>query len=554
MRILLYPLILFSTLLGNTAANDVRDDPATANRPNILLIMADDLGYSDIGCFGGEIPTPHLDTLAARGRRLAGLKTAPKCAPSRAMLLSSNDNHVAGYGRMFIHPHDYRFEGLPGYERNLSDRIVTFPVLLQEAGCYTCVAGKWHQGMAPSSDPAQQGFDDSWVLLDGAANHFNSKGTGLSEDRRVAHFSQNGQPVAYPTGTFSSTWYADQMIGYLNAHGKRQDERPFFAFLSFTAPHWPLQVPEEYRNLFRGHYDQGYDQLRADRLASQQRMGIVDTTVVLSTGAKDVPAWTDLTTEEQRDQSRRMELYAAMVHHMDQQIGRVVQVLRDHEQLDNTLIVFLSDNGADGVDFYEIPKNGRWVRTQYDNSYETMGSPTSFVCYGPGWAQASMSPRRGFKNFTLEGGISAPFLVAGPGISATPEVHSETFSIQDLGATFLDIVGVDYPEVHRGRTVVPMRGRSVWELWQGQPSYQDTSRVFATEMAEMAYVRQGSWKINSVRQADQNIFSLYHLPTDPGEQQDMSERFPDKKAALMQKWEEFKKEAGVQFLPRGEDE
>ena len=175
-----FPFVLVVlTLVGQANATPA---DTTAPRPNILLIMADDLGYSDIGCFGGEIPTPNLDAIAARGRRLAGLKTAPKCAPSRAMLLSGNDNHVAGYGRMFIHPHDYRFEGLSGYERNISDRIVTFPVLLQQAGYYTCVAGKWHQGMAPSSDPAQQGFDNSWVLLDGAANHFNSKGTGISED------------------------------------------------------------------------------------------------------------------------------------------------------------------------------------------------------------------------------------------------------------------------------------------------------------------------------------------------------------------------------------
>ena len=240
-------------------------------------------------------------------------------------------------------------------------------------------------------------------------------------------------------------------------------------------------------------------------------------------------------------------------NHLDIQIGRIVETLRDNNQLDNTLIVFLSDNGADGVDFYDIPVNGRWVRSQYDNAYENMGSPTSFVCYGEGWgASVDVAPGGVLRTTPWKEAFRPPFVIAGPGIEASPEVHQEAFSIQDLSATFLELAGVQYPTTHNGRPVVPIRGQSAWPLWQGKSIQQDTARIFATEMAEMAYVQQGPWKINSVRQADQNIFSLYNLEADSGEQHDVSEQYPDQKTALMRAWEGFKQEVGVIFLKREE--
>ncbi|MEZ5043975.1 MAG: sulfatase-like hydrolase/transferase [Saprospiraceae bacterium] len=516
-------------------------------RPNILLILLDDLGYSDLGCFGGEIPTPNLDALAAEGVRFSGFRTAPMGGPSRAQLMTGNDNHISGHGRM-LNPLHEAYRGIPGYEYEFSKQVVSFPTLLQDAGYYTCITGKWNLGIKAQSNPKQQGFEDSWVLLEDASNYYNNIGLGLYGSDTITHFTSNGLSAPYPEGTFATDFYTDQIISYLNKNA--HDSRPFFAMAAYTAPHWPLQPPREYINKYKGFYEEGYDVLREKRFKGLQEKGIIPADRLLPVRINTFKPWFTLFFEEQRRESREMELYAALVNHLDDNIGRLIKNLKELGLYENTIIIVASDNGAGPENVFEHPVLGSFIRNQYDNTYENMGYPNSFVSYGNGWAQAAMAPFNGYKGQAYEGGIAAPLIVKGKMLQGPGSVKHEHLSILDLAPTFLDIAGATYPQEYKGQALAPLRGHSLFPYWKGEvKAPHDAEAVFALEHRGQAYVQKGTWKIvNPGGAYDNSRFQLFDLATDPGERFDLSYQNPQKKAELLAEWEKFKASVGIQFV------
>jgi arylsulfatase A-like enzyme len=323
--------------------------PAVAqDRPNILVIVTDDLGWSDLGAFGGEVDTPNLDRLALSGVRFTGFHTAPTCSPTRSMLLSGVDNHEAGLGTMAEMQLPTQ-KAKPGYEGYLNDRVASIPELLGAGGYYTVMAGKWHLGLTDERSPAARGFDRSFALLQGLGNHFGADQDGAwRAGDLAADYREDGKLTRLPDGAYSSDYFADKLIAYLGApRPAGKANQPFFAYLAFSAPHWPLQAPRDLIAKYKGRYDAGPEALREQRLARQKALGLVprDAKPFALTG---VTPWASLTAEERAIQARKMEVYAAMVDRVDQDVGRVLDSLEKSGQLDNTLILFTSDNGPEG--------------------------------------------------------------------------------------------------------------------------------------------------------------------------------------------------------------
>ncbi len=507
--------------------------------PNILLIVADDLGYADLGCYGGDISTPHLDSLARDGVRFSRFHTAPMCAPTRAMLLSGNDNHIAGMGVQSLVTKEF------GYEGRLTDRVIAIPGLLREAGYYTCMAGKWHLGLDSAANPHHKGFDHSFALLDGAGNHYTNQsalGAGFS------HYTEDGAPVLWKEGTYSTDFYTDKLMEYIDRN--REGRKPFFAYAAFTSPHWPLQVDRAYREKYRGRYDAGYEALRQQRLESLKKAGLITGDARLPELHESVIPWDSLSEEEQKKEARKMELYAGMVDNLDHNIGRLLDHLKDIGEYENTLIVFMSDNGAAYRDFIHAP-GLEVLRDYYNDDYERMGRADSYISYGPQWAEAGTSPFRYFKDYATQGGIQTPLIVCGPGISRRHEICHELATVQDLAPTFYELAGITYPDSFQGHPVYPLKGSSLMPYLSGESDeIHGTDYVFALEHVGHAMLRKGNWKItNVIRPFDPAHFALYDLSADPGEQDDLKEREPEKYEELLKEWARFSEEIRLQTPP-----
>lgn len=506
-------------------------DKEGTRHPNILLLVADDLGYSDLGSYGSNIDTPNLDQLAGDGLRLSRFHTAPLCAPSRAMLLSGNDNHVAGMGSQF------RDTDFWGYEGHLTDRIATIPQLLRQAGYHTYITGKWHLGGKESQLPPSKGFDRSFVLHQGAANHYNN--TGLSQSFRTADYSVDGQPVSWPEGEYSTQVYTDSLIKYIKEN--KDSGSPFFAYAAYTSPHWPLQVDESFWQKYEGDFDQGYKKLREQRLASLKEAGMVAEDQKLPPLHEKVRPWDKLSPREKKREARKMELYAGMVDNLDHHIGRVIQMLKDIGEYKNTVIVFMSDNGAAGEDFYNHP-NADFLRSKYDNSLENMGTPRSFVSYGPPWAEAGSAPFRYFKGYTYEGGIVAPMIIRSPTMETGGDIYDGFTILTDLAPTFYEIAGVSYPDSLDGSPIRPLPGTSLTPILQG-----DTAKIGSRDNAWIMehegrlLVRKGDWKLVSKEWVDTTNFELYNLARDPSESHNVKDQHPGKFQELIEEWKEYKR-------------
>jgi arylsulfatase A-like enzyme len=353
-------LLLIIVSIHNPAQAQLKKN----NRPNILLIVADDLGYTDLGCYGGDIKTPNIDLLASKALLFTNFHTAPLCAPTRSMVLSGNDNHLAGMGSMFSVKGTTR-EGKPGYEQHLTNRIVTVAQLLKDGGYQTFMAGKWHLGSEDAYIPYAKGFEKSFALLNGGANHFNNDQIFVNEPPQ---YRSDNKTVLFPEGKFSTDVYTEKMIGFIK---NGQEDKPFFGYLTYTAPHWPLQLPADYIDKYKGKFGLGYDSLRVIRFNKQKAIGIVPANAVLGPRNSAIKPWTQLSPEEKKTESRKMELYAAMVDNLDEHIGRLIAFLKGSNQFDNTVIVFMSDNGAAAEDFYNDPQgSGPFLRKHYDNRYQ----------------------------------------------------------------------------------------------------------------------------------------------------------------------------------------
>ncbi|MDJ0905954.1 MAG: arylsulfatase [Woeseiaceae bacterium] len=510
------------------------------NRPNILLIVADDLGYADLGSFGSDIQTPNIDALATEGIRFTQFHTAPYCAPTRAMLLSGNNNHVAGMasqGRDGLL--DYP---VPGYENSLSDRIVPFPRLLQAAGYHTYTVGKWHLGLDDGASPRAAGFSRAFNLLQGAGTHFDEIGYSANPSK----FRLNDDLVSYPVGRYSTEVYTDQLIEFIEQD--RHDGRPFFAFAAYTSPHWPLQVPDDYLDLYAGQYDDGYDALRVRNFEALKAAGIIPEQSALPPRNEAITPWEQLDEQQRRRESRKMELYAAMVDNLDDHVGRLLDYLRDSGLYDNTLIIFMSDNGAAGEDFYNEGRFVEHLQAHFDNAYEKMGTAESFVSYDDPWAEAGSAPFMRRKGYTRQGGIVAPMIAAGPGVHASGQIDASYLTVMDLAPTFLELAGATYPD---DGSVAPMLGESMNAFLAGEAdAVHDDSYVTTLYHWGRAYLRQGDWKIANLEgpfsEAD---FALFNLAEDPGETTDLADVHPEKYAELIELWRQRRLELGI-ILPQ----
>jgi arylsulfatase len=531
-------LLVFSSSiwLGLAEAKDTK--------PNILLIVADDLGYSDIGSFGGEIATPTLDDLANEGLQLTNFHVLPSCSPTRSVLLSGMDNHRAGLGTMG-EVKTPEMEGHLGYAGYLNFEVAALPEVLKAGGYHTYMAGKWHLGSEEETSPHARGFEETFILAPGGGSHWSDR-KPLSPPQLMV-YRRNGKPVAsLPDDFYSTRYYTDVLLQFIDQNKK--DGKPFFAYLSYTAPHDPLHAPKAYIDKYKGKYDEGWDVLRAKRLQRLKDLGIVNKDAKPFPRLPSVKAWDQMSLEERREAARDMEVYAAMIDYMDEQIKRVFDYLKAIGEYENTLIVFFSDNGANGAPRTVYPGQTEEFLSSFDNSLENRGLKNSFIEPGSGWAQVSMVPSRMFKAFTSEGGIKSPLLVKLPGRMANAGTMNHSFiHVRDIMPTMLDLAGVTHSEHFQGRKVRPMQGRSVLDMVAGkvESPYAGASQV-GYELFGLKAFFVGDWKILRMpKPFGTGEWELFDLKRDPAEMIDLGEQHPRKLEEMITLWEQYKIENRV---------
>jgi arylsulfatase len=515
---------------------------AAAKRPNILFILADDLGYADLGVFGSEIPTPNLDALATDGMLLTDFYAGMTCSPTRAMLMSGTDNHVAGLGVMGKPTREDQ-KGQPGYEGYLNFRVASLADLMTDAGYNTYMAGKWHLGEEVETGPRARGFKRSFVSLDGAAH----LGGWDWRGPQPAKYRDGDEIVNVGDDWYTTRDYTQKMLGYLEQD--RALGKPFFAYLAYTAPHWPLQAPKESIAKFKGWYDAGYEALYAKRFARQQELGLVAKDAQPIDNARFKPRWSTLSAAEKKLESRRMEIFAAMVSDLDTYVGEVIAYLKKSGQYDNTFIMFMSDNGAE-PDRRDLKEPiSKFIGKEYDQSLDNIGSATSYVMYGPNWASAGATPFNRHKFTGFEGGVHVPAFVHFPGKVARGVRSAAMGTVMDLLPTFLDIAGTRHPgATYRGKQVLPPRGTSLLPVFYGTAQgVHATDEIFGWELFGQRSVRQGNWKLvwDQAEPAAQRRWYLYDLRTDPAEQHDLSKSNPAQLQTMQQVWERYGRETGV---------
>ena len=523
------------------------DRPTTeTRRPNILLLVADDLAYSDLGVLGSEIRTPNLDALARDGRILTNFHVSPACSPTRAMLFSGTDSHLAGLGSMAGELDDNQ-KGQPGYEGYLSDRVVSVASLLRDAGYQTYMAGKWHLGVEEPQGPHRRGFERSFALLSGGASHF-SDALPLTESDAPAPYREDGRPARLPEDFYSTNFYTDRLIEYIR--DGLENERPFFAYAAYTSPHWPLQVPDDELDRYRGVYDGGWDELRRKRQAGLENLGLVATESRTTPRLPWVAEWGSLASEEQRRESRKMELYAAMVENLDANIGRLIDFLQESGVYDDTFVLFFSDNGAEGNPIQHLAGE-EWLARRFDDRLENMGRRDSYVFYGPGWAQATTAPYRYFKTFPTEGGIRVPAIVRFRGAGTAAPFQDAFASVMDVAPTLLDLAGASRPgSRYEGRDVLPMKGVSLLPFLEGKAeSVHETDYVTGWELFGRRAIRQGDWKLVWLGEPyGDGQWGLYDVAEDPAESNNLALEHPDRVRELETLWDAYAKDNGV-ILP-----
>lgn len=491
--------------------------------PNIVVILVDDMGFSDVGCYGSEIPTPNLDALAAGGLRFTQFYNTGRCCPSRASLLTGLYSHQAGVGHMV------EDLGLPGYRGFLNDRCVTIADVLRGAGYFTAMSGKWHVGQSHGAAPWQRGFDRS---LNAPAGGFYYAASPRAE------LFLNGRKLANDAPELPKDWYTTDMwtdFGIRFIDEALTAKKPFFLYLAHNAPHFPLQAPAEDIARFRGKYMLGWDKLRQQRHAKQIELGIMDKAWPLSPRPKEVKAWDALTPEEKDRFDHIMAIYAAVMSHMDQSVGRLVAALRERGVLDNTLILFMSDNGGNAEAGPEGTLKG-----------DPPGSAASSVYCGQSWATLENTPLRRYKHFNHEGGIATPLIAHWPaGIAAKGELRSQPGHLIDIMATCVDVGGAKYPTEFEGRKILPMEGRSLRPAFANRPIRRPDAFYWEHEGNAAVRVRE----LKLVRAGRNGPWELYNLETDRTELHDVAAEQPQGAKELAAMWEAWAQRANVKPYP-----
>lgn len=545
-------LSMFALSTGQSPAQESGQTSKQKKRPNILLIVADDLGYSDLGSYGGEIKTPVLDKLAQQGVRYTDFYVSPTCSVTRSMLLSGTDNHVAGLGNMWELNAPNQI-GKPGYEGVLNKRVASVAELLRDNGYHTYMVGKWHLGLKPDQIPHARGFERDFSTLVGGGSHFNDR-WNIEWQIPKMPYTEDGRPVKkLPEDFYSTKAYTDKTIQFIEEG--RKDNKPFFAYMAYTAPHGPLHLPDDWLRRYKNRYDEGWDGIRQQRLARMQQMGIVDKGVNVADRLFFLPRSTGFTPAVRVMLGRKMELYAGMVEYMDDQIGRVFGYLKDIGEYDNTVVIFISDNGAEGNDVRAMFA-GRVGTMGFlhamnnfaENNHNSLGRKGTYAEYGPAWAQVSMAPFRLYKGLVAEGGTRSPLIVSGPGVKGAGELNKKAIlHVMDIVPTVLELAGVQHPSTYKGRKIAPMQGKSWVRMLAGRTqSPRGASDWLGWELFGNRAIRQGDWKISwHYKPFGTWDWQLFNLVTDPGEQYDLSNKFPKKRKELIALWDKYVKMNGV---------
>jgi arylsulfatase A-like enzyme len=494
-----------------------------SSRPNIILIMVDDMGYSDLGCYGSEIPTPNVNSLAENGLRLTQFYNAARCCPTRASLMTGLYPHQAGIGDM-VGP-KYDSEAYQGY---LNDKCVTIAEVLKEAGYTTLMSGKWHVGEDKPHWPTDRGYDRYFGIISGGGNYFDitkTKWPGIT--RKMAKDDQRFHPPK--EGFYMTSFITENAVNFLDEYGGQ--DNPFFMYVAYTAPHWPLHALPEDIEKFLGKYKMGWDELRKQRYKRMIEMGIIDEKWQLSPRDKEAMSWEDV--EDKENMDRRMAVYAAQIYRMDIGVGEILSKLKESGKEDNTLVLFLSDNGAcheAGPLGFDNRKNG-----------VPIGGVDSYASYGRSWSNAGNTPFRMHKHWTHEGGISTPLIARWPNtIKQKGELTSQPGHIVDIMTTCVDLGQAEYPTERNGKPITPMQGKSLKPVFQGKE--RESHEFIFWEHEGNEAVRHGKWKLVA---KESGQWELYDLEADRTELNDLSEQYLDVKKQLITKWEQWADEIGV---------
>ena len=538
------------------------------DRPNILLIIADDLGYSDLGCYGSEISTPNLDRLAENGILFTEFYNSARCCPSRASVLTGLYPHQAGIGS-FVGPD----RGVHGYTGSLTPNAVTIAEVLKDAGYRTFGAGKWHVNMP---GPTDRGFEEFYGFLE-------DYGIDGWEPKWMHRYPEGRTEREYPPGEFFATnVITDYALDFLGV-ARETPEKPWFMYLAYQAVHFPLQAPGGDIEKYKDSYIVGWDSIRQERYVRMKQLGVIGPEINLSERSfipipevaernsvpgdgKYNPPWNILDSDRQADLARRMAVYAGMLDNMDQNIGRVINDLKTNGELQNTMILFLSDNGAcaewDPFGF-EYPDYDARVAGGTEghpnvlhkgDTLEKMGGPDGpLFSYGSGWANTCNTPFTLYKQYTHEGGISSPFIVHWPAKIKKPGLFDEAYAhITDIMATCVQVSGAEYPAEYNGKVITPMEGISIFDILEGN---SDPERILTFEHSGHPAIRVGDWKLvssgnamgkNSIK--EDAVYELYNIAVDRSETDDLSDEYPEKVEELKQIMiKEFKR---TYVLPR----
>lgn len=513
-------LFLFAAVF---AANTLADD-----RPNILLIMADDLGYSDLGCYGSEIATPNLDQLAADGMRFTQFYNCSVCVTTRSALLTG------------LYPRQ-------GKGPRLRENMITLGEGLRAAGYATALTGKWHLGNEAPLRPIDRGFDEFYGLLDGCANFFNpaKPDPEFYNGGKLRAFAHNEQKITeFPDGYHMTDAFSDHTIETIERFAK--DDRPFFVHLCYSAPHFPMHAFPEDIEPYRGKYSDGYLQLRERRHERQAELGLFSSQPKLTAAENkkgdfrydyDVPDWENLPDAERKREEARMEVYAGMVHQMDRGIGRVLEALEKSGVAENTVVMFLSDNG--GCASWPSRPGQEDAFNEYNKGIP-VGDSRGYEFCGKGWGWAQNAPFRQFKTWTYEGGIATPMIVRWPGTVAAGTITHQAGHIIDFMPTFLELAKSEYPAEFNGNPILPVEGKSLTPILRGEERQAHES--LAWELYGNRAIRQGEWKL--VWGASEKKWELYNLNVDRSEHDDLAAEHPERVEAMAKAWEDWKERVG----------
>jgi len=532
-------------MLAALAAPAIATAADAPRRPNIVIILGDDMGFADMGSFGSEIRTPNLDALAKAGVRFTNFYTHASCSPTRSILLTGVDTHLNGLGNMdeWTAPNQ---RGVPGYEGYLNNRVVTLPQLLKGAGYHTYMVGKWHLGKAPEQIPAARGFERDFSLLDGAGSYWDM--TNFTGASPLSVFTEDGRYLAkLPDDYYATKTYTDKLIGFIDAN--RGDGKPFFAYVAHQAPHDPYHLPTEWRKRHVGAYDRGWDAVRQERLKRQIELGIMPAGTQLAERMWFVPDPVVLAPASRAFLGKKMELYAGMMENLDFHVGRLVDHLKKIGEYENTIFIVFGDNGAEGTDLFQMIAGSpgsrdylfaamHWSQT-HPNAW---GDPGSYVGYGAMWAQVSMTPFSQYKGWVGEGGIRNALVVSGPNVKRPQgSINQGLMHVADIMPTLLEIAGAGYPKSHDGRELPPLIGKSWGRMLAGQAESPRTGEDYlAWEIFGNRAVRQGDWKVRwEFKPFGKGDWELFDLAADPGERKDLARERPDKLRALLALWDSY---------------